>query len=35
MNFTESLNLTIEEKKEFVAAYERYPIMYVVVVEVL
>lgn len=33
-NYTEPLNLSVEEKQEFVKAYERYPIIYVVVVEV-
>ncbi|MFJ7667599.1 hypothetical protein ACIQXI_10835 [Lysinibacillus sp. NPDC097195] len=31
---TEPLKLSVEDKKEFVEAYERYPIIYVVVVEV-
>ena len=34
MNYTEPLKLSVEHKKEFVEAYERYPIIYVVVVEV-
>lgn len=33
-NYTEPLNLSVEDKQEFVEAYERYPIIYVVVVEV-
>ena len=32
--YTEPLKLTVEEKKDFVEAYERFPIVYVVVVEV-
>lgn len=32
--YTEPLNLTVEEKKDFVEAYERFPIVYVVVVQV-
>ena len=33
-NYTEPLNLSVEDKQKFVEAYERYPIIYVVVVEV-
>ncbi|MEK3765507.1 MULTISPECIES: hypothetical protein [unclassified Solibacillus] len=32
--YTEPLNLSVEEKKEFIEAYERYPVVNVVVVEV-
>lgn len=32
--YTEPLKLTVEEKKDFVEAYERFPVVYVVVVEV-
>ena len=32
--YTEPLKLTVEEKKDFVEAYERFPVVNVVVVEV-
>lgn len=34
LNYTAPLKLSVEDKKEFVEAYERYPTIYVVVVEV-